>query len=127
AVSVGARHAVPGKRTWQNRTICLSFRWPFFLRSVISSDANTRKHMPGGWRAIAFGAFGHGMPCPYCTNCSRATIGCQHVRKFNSSAPTHDSLSELRLFASGVLLRDCLCEGEAVHLRRSHWRGNAVE
>jgi hypothetical protein len=40
----------------------------FFLRSVISSGPSTRKQMPCGWRAIAFGAFGHGMPCPYCKN-----------------------------------------------------------
>jgi hypothetical protein len=32
------------------------------LRSVIFSDPDTRKQMPGGWRAIALGAFGHGMP-----------------------------------------------------------------
>src|ERR1700751_3203459 len=99
----------------------------FFCVAVISSDPNTRKQMPGGRRAIAFGACGHGMPCPYCTKCSRATIGCEHGRKFECSAPAHNSLSELRLFASSVLFRHCLCEGEGVRFRRSRWREDAVE
>ena len=36
----------------------LGSRWRF--------EGGHRKHGFGGWREVAFGVVGHGMPCPYC-------------------------------------------------------------
>ena len=51
-----------GERTWRDRAICRD-RWnsrcdcKTFVANVVH-----------GWRECACGAFGHGMPCPYCRN-----------------------------------------------------------
>ena len=37
--------------------------------AVENSKANGGSASCGGWRAVACGAFGHGMPCPYCGKC----------------------------------------------------------
>jgi hypothetical protein len=37
--------------------------------AIENSTANTGSASSGGWLAIASGAFGHGMPCPYCGKC----------------------------------------------------------
>jgi hypothetical protein len=87
-MSVGARHAVPGERTWRGRATC--------------SD------VVRGWRVLACGAFGHGMPCPYCRTVQRtmsrlapSNASCGvflrwHRRRFHDRLPAGPVLLEVK-------------------------------
>ena len=92
---------------------------PFDAIFVVISERQRQNIFSGvvrGWRTGACGAFGHGMPCPYCRKSAKSPAGGQRVRKPEAKAKEpagcrrYNRTTSRRAPSNAIVLRDSLAQ-----------------
>ena len=102
---------------------------PFDAIFVVISERQRQNIFSGvvrGWRTGACGAFGHGMPCPYCRKSAKSPAGGQRYENLKQRQKSRQDAGATRERRRGVRQAMRLCCSDSLaqssFSRAAHWR-----